>query len=77
MKHIKREIVICFKPVLACYLLDAGILFSLFSDCEDGGDMFLRNVGWLSEDITHHNHGCENLKSYHCLHIQGRSDTKS
>jgi hypothetical protein len=36
--------------------------------------MFLQKVHWLSEDRTHHNHGCENLKSYQFLHIQGRSD---
>jgi hypothetical protein len=38
---------------------------------EDAGDMFLRNVGWLStgdmkfpEESTLHNRRCENLKSY-------------
>jgi hypothetical protein len=44
----------------------------LFFDPEDGGDMFLWNVGWLStttwryipEDWSVHNHHCENLKSY-------------
>jgi hypothetical protein len=44
----------------------------LFFDPEDGGDVFLRNVGWLStdytayipEDITLHDHRCENLRSY-------------
>jgi hypothetical protein len=25
---------------------------ALISDSEDGGDMFLRNVGWLSPDYT-------------------------
>jgi hypothetical protein len=48
------------------------LLFGLFFDPEDGGDMFLRNVGWLStvymryipEDSTFHNHRCEYLKSY-------------
>jgi hypothetical protein len=38
------------------------------TDHEDGGEMFIRNVGWLStnytEDRTLHNHCCENLKSY-------------
>jgi hypothetical protein len=32
---------------------------------EDGGDMFLQNVDWLSmdipEDTTLHNHHCENV----------------
>jgi hypothetical protein len=31
---------------------DAGFLLSLFFDPEDGGDMFLRNVGWHSTDCT-------------------------
>jgi hypothetical protein len=43
-----------------------------FFDPEDGGDMFLRNVGRHSTDYTElilkdgtlHNHRCENLKSY-------------
>jgi hypothetical protein len=32
--------------LLATYF-HAGILFGLFLDLEDGGDTFLRNVGWL------------------------------
>jgi hypothetical protein len=28
-----------------CYLIQAGFLLPLFFDTEDGGDMFLRNVG--------------------------------
>jgi hypothetical protein len=30
----------------------AGFLLTLFFDPEDGGDMFLINVGWLSTDYT-------------------------
>jgi hypothetical protein len=29
----------------SCYLLHAGFLLRLFFDPEDGGDIFLRNVG--------------------------------
>jgi hypothetical protein len=29
----------------ACNLLHTGFLFSVFFDPEDGGDMFLRNIG--------------------------------
>jgi hypothetical protein len=29
----------------ACYLLHTGFLFGLFFDTDDGGDMFLQNVG--------------------------------
>jgi hypothetical protein len=28
------------------------ILFDLFFDPEDGGDMFHQNIGWLSTDYT-------------------------
>jgi hypothetical protein len=31
--------------VCACYLLHASFLLDLFSGPDDGGDMFLRNVG--------------------------------
>jgi hypothetical protein len=31
----------------ACYLLHSGLLFGLFFDPEDGGEMFLRNACWL------------------------------
>jgi hypothetical protein len=30
----------------------AGFLLGLFFDPEDGGDIFLWNVGWLSMDCT-------------------------
>jgi hypothetical protein len=36
----------------ACYLLHADFLLGLSFDPEDGGEMFLRNVGWLSTDYT-------------------------
>jgi hypothetical protein len=48
-------------------------LLGLFFEPEDGGDMFLQNIDWLSvdyaalyipEDGTLHNHCYENLKSY-------------
>jgi hypothetical protein len=34
------------------YLLHACFLLGLFFDPEDGGDMFLRNVGRLAMDYT-------------------------
>jgi hypothetical protein len=39
---IPAELVTCFH---------AGFLLGLF-DTEDGGDTFLRNIGWLSTDYT-------------------------
>jgi hypothetical protein len=35
---------------VACSLLYAGFLLGLIFDHEDGGDIFLRNVGGLSLD---------------------------
>jgi hypothetical protein len=37
-------------PSLFSYLLQARFVLGIFFDPEDGGDMFLRNVGWLSAD---------------------------
>jgi hypothetical protein len=49
--------------LLVC-LLHAGFLIGLLFDPENGGDVFLWNVGWLSpENGTFHGHRCENLKS--------------
>jgi hypothetical protein len=40
-----RNIMERIRKYSACYLLPAGFLLGLFFDPEDGGDMFLRNVG--------------------------------
>jgi hypothetical protein len=40
------------KQSSACYLLHPGLLLGLFFDPEDEGDMFLRNVDWLSTDTV-------------------------
>jgi hypothetical protein len=48
----------------------AGFVLVLPFGLENGGDMFLRNGGWLSTDYTvlyprnMLNHGCENPISY-------------
>jgi hypothetical protein len=34
------------------YLFHASFLLGLLFDCKDGGDMFLRNSGWLSTDYS-------------------------
>jgi hypothetical protein len=49
-------------------------LLSLFFDHENGGDMFLRNIGWLSTDYTalyprRYDHCRKNLKSYIHVHF--------
>jgi hypothetical protein len=36
----------------ACYLLHADFLPDFFFDLEDGGDVFLWNVGWLPTDYA-------------------------
>jgi hypothetical protein len=36
----------------ACYQIHYSFFLGLFFDTEDGGDLFLRNVGWLSTDYT-------------------------
>jgi hypothetical protein len=54
------------------HLFHSYVFLGLFFGPEDGRDMFLRNVGYLStdctalypEDRTLHNHSCQNLKSY-------------
>jgi hypothetical protein len=33
------------KPACACYLIHAGFVLGLYFDSEDGGDMFLQNIG--------------------------------
>jgi hypothetical protein len=52
--------------------ISAAVPISLLATCfhagpwtEDGGDMFLRHVGWLSTDYTvlYHDHRCDNLRS--------------
>jgi hypothetical protein len=55
--HLHGADAICFH---------ASILLGLFFEPKNGGDMFLRNVGWISYDCKalYHNHSCENLKSY-------------
>jgi hypothetical protein len=36
----------------ACYLSNTGFFSGLFFDPEDGGEIFLRNVSWISTDYT-------------------------
>jgi hypothetical protein len=39
------------KRSCGCHLRQSSLFFGLFVH-EDGGDMFLRNIGWLSTDHT-------------------------
>jgi hypothetical protein len=43
----QRESTFCFAT---CF--HAGFFHGLFFDPEDGGDIFLLNVGWLATDYT-------------------------
>jgi hypothetical protein len=61
--------VFVFALLATCF--HAGYLLGLLSDSEDGGNMFLRNVGLHSATTRRYipensiiNHRCENLKSY-------------
>jgi hypothetical protein len=69
------------KQAASKTLYRAGFLLGLLINLSDGGDMFLRNVAWLSMNSTQpynpevrtlHNHRCEKLKSYiNCSCIRG------
>jgi hypothetical protein len=39
-----------WRNISSGYFLHAGFLLGLFFGPEDGGDMFLRNVGWFLKD---------------------------
>jgi hypothetical protein len=41
-----------FGVISSLHLLHPDFLLGLLSDSEDGGYMFLRNVGWLKPDYT-------------------------
>jgi hypothetical protein len=53
-KKMVCEIYLSFRQVdcCACYLLHAGFLLDSFFVPEDEGEMFLRNVSWLSTNYT-------------------------
>jgi hypothetical protein len=57
-----------WKQILLAIRFHASVLLALL-DPEYGGDISVRNVGWLSTDYTalYHNHRCENLKSYNII----------
>jgi hypothetical protein len=44
--HSRRESKILLSLLATCFY--TGFLLGLFFDSENGGDMFLRNIGWLS-----------------------------
>jgi hypothetical protein len=49
----KLLLLLLFLPIaLLATCFEAAISLGLFFYPEDGGDMFLRNVGWLSTDYT-------------------------
>jgi hypothetical protein len=57
--------VLCWKlNHFPCYLLHDGFLRGICFDPEDGCDMFLRNIGWLSTDYTAPYPRRQNLQVY-------------
>jgi hypothetical protein len=60
------------------HLLSRWFLAGLFFDREDGGDMFFRNVGWLSTDYTAlyprrwYSSGCISVLLYYLTKQQGQ-----
>jgi hypothetical protein len=51
--HLKgRGIFKARRQSSAIYVIHVGFLLVLFFETADVGDMFLRNVGWLSTDYT-------------------------
>jgi hypothetical protein len=44
--------VVRWKQSSAWWLLQAGFLLGLFLDPKDGGEIFLRNICWISTDYT-------------------------
>jgi hypothetical protein len=52
---------VCLSVCLLASSFHSGILLGMFHP-EDGGDVFFRNVGWLSTD-----HSCGNVSSYHLI----------
>jgi hypothetical protein len=51
------------KPSTIFDLFHASLLLGLFFDPEDGDDIFLRNVGWLSTDYTALYHRRQNFST--------------
>jgi hypothetical protein len=52
MNHVKNQHEAGSKQSSVSFFLHAGSLFGLLFDPKDGGDMYLRNVGWYSTDYT-------------------------
>jgi hypothetical protein len=68
VEELAEQAKLCLQPAFTLVSCSA-----YFFDPEDGGDIFLRNVGghstdyllgYIPQDGTLHNHRCENLKSY-------------
>jgi hypothetical protein len=48
----RNQLEVDIKQSTVCSLFYSGFFLGLFFHTQDGGDIFLRNIDWLSTDYT-------------------------